>query len=61
MDAQPPYRVIGPTPGSRQVEAWSGYPLQFAGQRQFGWQNQMATEPKAALSRLPAGPGDVLA
>jgi hypothetical protein len=43
------------------VEAWSGYPLQFAGQRRFGWQDQMAADLRAALGALGPGPGDVLA
>jgi hypothetical protein len=42
------------------VEAWSGYPLQFAGQRRFGWQEQMAADLRAALGGLAAGPGEVL-
>jgi hypothetical protein len=48
-------------PGTGVVEAWSGYPLQFGGQRRFAWQDAMATELREELSRLPAGPGAVLA
>lgn len=55
-----PYFVAGPD-GSGEVEAWSGYPLQFGGQRRFGWQDAMAAELREALGRLPAVPGAVLA
>ena len=49
-------------PGAeRHVEAWSGYPLQFEGQRQFGWQDQMAADLKAALAQLAIAPGEALA
>jgi hypothetical protein len=51
--------VAGPD-GSGQVEAWSGYPLQFGCQRRFGWQDAMAAELRHALAGLPAGPGSVL-
>lgn len=43
------------------MEAWSGYPLQFGGQRRFGWQDAMAAELRQELARLPAAPGAVLA
>jgi hypothetical protein len=52
--------VAGPD-GPGAVEAWSGYPLQFGGQRRFGWQDAMAAELRQALGRLPAAPGAVLA
>jgi hypothetical protein len=52
MDPQRPYLVTGPALGSAQVEAWSGYPLQFAGQRRFGWQDQMAADLRTALAGL---------
>ena len=39
---------------------WSGYPLQFGGQRRFGWQDQMAAGLQAALAGLAVSPGDVL-
>jgi hypothetical protein len=45
----------------RHVEAWSGYPLQFEGQRQFSWQDQMAADLKAALAQLAIAPGEPLA
>jgi hypothetical protein len=61
MDAERPYLVTGPVAGSGPVEAWSGYPLQFAGQRRFGWQDQMAADLRAALARLAVTPGEVLA
>jgi hypothetical protein len=51
--------VVGPD-GSGHVEAWSGHPLQFGGQRRFGWQDAMAAELRKALAGLPAGPGSVL-
>ena len=44
-----------------QVEAWSGYPLQFGGQRRFAWQEEMAAALRKALAGLPASPGAVLA
>ena len=47
--------------GAGVVEAWSGYPLQFGGQRRFAWQDAMAAELRQALSRLPTAPGAVLA
>lgn len=51
--------VAGPD-GSGQVEAWSGYQLQFGGQRRFAWQDAMAAELRQALAGLPGGPGSVL-
>jgi hypothetical protein len=48
-------------PGAGVVEAWSGYPLQFGGQRRFAWQDDMADELRQALSGLPTAPGAVLA
>jgi hypothetical protein len=54
--------VAAPGDGVRQVEVWSGYPLQFAGQRRFpDWQDTMAAELRAALAALRIGPGEVLA
>jgi hypothetical protein len=35
--------------------------LQFAGQRRFRWQDQMAADPRTALAGLPIAVGDVLA
>jgi len=55
-----PYCVVGPD-GSGLVQAWSGYPLQFGGQRRFGWQDTMAAELRQAFGRLPAAPGAMLA
>lgn len=55
-----PYYVTGPD-GRDQVEAWSGYPLQFSGQRRFAWQQKMAADLRKALARLPALPRAVLA
>jgi hypothetical protein len=55
------YYVTGPAPGSRQVQAWSGYPLQFGGQRRFALQDQMAADLRAALAWLTVAAGDVLA
>jgi hypothetical protein len=56
-----PYCVRGPASAHGPVEAWSGYPLQFAGQRRFNWQDQMAAELRAALVRLTVAARDVLA
>jgi hypothetical protein len=55
-----PYYVTGPD-GQGRVEAWSGYPLQFGGQRRFAWQEEMAADLRKALTGLPASPGAVLA
>jgi hypothetical protein len=55
-----PYFVRG-DPGAGVVEAWSGYPLQFDGQRRFAWQDAMADELRQALSGLPVAPEAVLA
>jgi hypothetical protein len=60
MDHPPPYRVRVAGGSSGPVEVWSGYPLQFAGQRRFSWQDQMAADLRTALADLAAGPGDVL-
>jgi hypothetical protein len=46
------YYVTG-AEGSGQVEAWSGYPLQFGGQRRFAWQDEMAADLRRALAGLP--------
>src|SRR5687767_5292812 len=54
---QAPYHVSRPSPECPQVEAWSGYPLQFAGQRQFPWQDQLAVDLRAALAGLAITPG----
>jgi hypothetical protein len=43
------------------VEAWAGYPLQFEGQRRFGWQDAMAAELKTALAAITVSPGQSLA
>ncbi len=56
-----PYCVRSSAQGSGPVEAWSGYPLQFAGQRRFRWQDQMAADLRAALAGLRIAAGDVLA
>jgi hypothetical protein len=61
MSHERPYYVMRPAPGSRQVQAWSGYPLQFGGQRRFPWQDQMAADLRAALAGLSVAAGDVLA
>jgi len=50
------YHVSRPSPECPQVEAWSGYPLQFAGQRQFRWQDQLAVDLRAALAGLAIMP-----
>jgi hypothetical protein len=56
------YHVAGPADGLRQVEVWSGYPLQFAGQRRFPeWQDRMAADMRGALATLRIGPGEILA
>jgi hypothetical protein len=56
------YYYVTPAGSSRQqVEAWSGYPLQFAGQRRFGWQDDMAADLRAALGQLAITPGEALA
>jgi len=57
----PWFLVTGPCAGLRQVEAWSGYPLQFAGQRRFPWADRMARQLRAALSGLALSPGETLA
>jgi hypothetical protein len=56
-----PYCVRGPASGSGPVEAWAGYPLQFGGQRRFGWQDQMAADLHAALAGLKIPQAGVLA
>jgi hypothetical protein len=61
MDRPGSYHVTRPVPGCRQVEAWSGYPLQFAGQRPFAWQDQMAVQLQVALAELAILPGESLA
>lgn len=57
---EPPFLVTRPRAGLRQVEAWSGYPLQFAGQRRFPWADQMALQLRAALSELAITRGETL-
>jgi len=57
----PWFLVAGPRAGLRQVEAWSGYPLQFAGQRRFPWAEQMARQLQTALSELALSPAETLA
>jgi hypothetical protein len=61
MDHPRPYHVRASGHASGPVEAWSGYPLQFAGQRRFGWQDEMAAELRDALAGLAVSPGDMLA
>jgi hypothetical protein len=61
MDDGIPYWVSRPTARDRAVEAWSGYPLQFAGQRRFPWQDRMAAELRTALAELAIEPGEPLA
>src|SRR5262245_51391067 len=61
MNPECPYHVTGPASGSGQVQAWSTYPLQFAGQRRFEWQDQMAAGLRDALAGLAVAAGDVLA
>lgn len=60
VDHRHPYHVRASGHASGPVEAWSGYPLQFAGQRRFGWQDEMAAELRDALAGLAVSPGDVL-
>jgi len=60
MDHLRPYHVRASGHASGPVEAWSGYPLQFAGQRRFGWQDEMAAGLRDALAGLAVSPGDVL-
>ena len=59
-DGERPYYVAAPD-GSGKVEAWSGYRLQFGGQRRFEWQDAMAAELRQAIGRLPPAPAAVLA
>src|SRR5712671_4075162 len=58
IDQLRPYHVRASGHASGPVEAWSGYPLQFAGQRRFGWQDEMAAELRDAVvgTRRAAGP-----
>jgi hypothetical protein len=58
-DGERPYYVAGPD-DSGKIEAWSGYPLQFGGQRRFEWQDAMAAELRQAIGRLPPAPAAVL-
>jgi len=60
VDHLRPYRVRASGYASGPVEAWSGYPLQFAGQRRFGWQDEMAADLRDALAGLAVFPGEVL-
>lgn len=60
MMSQSFYQVMRPGAGP-DVDAWSGYPLQFEGQRQFKWQDQMAADLKAAFAELAIAPGQALA
>jgi hypothetical protein len=60
MDHLRPYRVRVSGHASGPVEAWSGYPLQFAGQRRFGWQDEMTADLRDALAGLAVSPSDVL-
>jgi hypothetical protein len=60
MDYLRPYYVRASGHAAGPVEAWSGYPLQFAGQRRFGWQDEMAAGLRDALAGLVVSPGDVL-
>jgi len=60
MEYLRPYHVRASGHASGPVEAWSGYPLQFAGQRRFGWQDEMAADLRDALAGLTVSPGDVL-
>ena len=56
------YHLKRPVAGRRQVEVWSGYPLQFGGQRRFPWwQDSMATDLQSALAELTIAPDEVLA
>jgi hypothetical protein len=56
------YHLRRPDAGSRQVEVWSGYPLQFEGQRRFRWwQDSVAADLRAALAEITMAPGEVLA
>jgi hypothetical protein len=59
-ESSAPYdvRASGHAPGL--IEAWSGYPLQFSGQRRFSWQDEMAAELRDALAGLAVTPSDVL-
>jgi hypothetical protein len=54
------YYVTGPY-DLGQIEAWSGHPLQFGGERRFAWQEEMAADLRKALAGVPASPGAVLA
>jgi hypothetical protein len=60
IDQLRPYHVRASGHASGPAEAWSGYPLQFAGQRRFGWQDEMAAELRDALAGLAATPSDML-
>jgi hypothetical protein len=55
-----PYYLTGPD-SLGQVEAWSGYPLQFGGQRRFAWQEEMAADLRKALTGAPCLARAVLA
>jgi hypothetical protein len=60
MDHERAYWVTAPNELG-EVEAWSGYPLQFDGQRRFPWQTKMAADLRQALATLTVTPGDALA
>jgi hypothetical protein len=54
------YHVVRPSYAHRQVEAWSGYQLQFDGMRRYAWQTDMAAELKDALGALAITPRETL-
>jgi hypothetical protein len=56
-----PYLVSSAFDDCSSVHGWSGYPLQFEGQRRFSWQDDLAAELKTALSSLIVRPGECLA
>ena len=61
VDHLRPYRVSGASGyASGPVEVWSGYSVQFAGQRRFGWQDEMAADLRDALAGFAVSPGEVL-
>src|SRR5579884_3373933 len=60
MTRAAPYHVATPADEEPEVEAWSGYPLQFEGMRRFDWQNEMAAERKAGLASLQITSGHCL-
>lgn len=55
------YYLVRASQAPRQVEAWSGYALQFGGMRRHTWQDNMAADLSAALHDLAIAPGETVA